>query len=50
VEIITNERDLSFKVSHQPEQEPARCVNSSLPLGYVLDKQINPFQQLSKKS
>lgn len=42
VEII-NKCDPSIKVNHQPEQEPARCVNSSLPLGYVLDSQINLF-------
>lgn len=43
VEIINNKCPPSVKVNHQPEQEPARCVNSSLPLSYVLDSQINLF-------
>lgn len=50
VEMINDKREPSINANHEPEQEPARCVNSSLPLGDVLNSQINLFYQLSKKS
>lgn len=50
VEMINDKHDPSINVNHEPEQEPARCVNSSLPLGCALNSQINLFYQLSEKS